>query len=246
LQSLPNELLKAFIDVGDAPSSRPNLQYALAISRYIQTQCTTPVTELFIPLFFPGYRKDQEFHERLVGLICSTGTLIRQEPATSIVDIVASLVQDEVLDARCLDTLERDVSIALFYVIGWLTMVYKPDTQSSKNNFSIETYGSKCFRTTALPITQARRPLNELVNAFGRVLPSSPGDEGHDSLYRLQPVQSAMISVYVLTHIGGLSLRWVDNIGSHLELNEKTNELLLFRLPSYCKLLQTENTPLAL
>ena len=58
--------------------------------------------------------------------------------------------------------------------------------------------------------------------------------EDKQAFRQLTQANVAAFNAHYLTWIGGSSIKWVDTLVCHLELDSDTNTLFLFRYPSFC------------
>jgi hypothetical protein len=78
-------------------------------------------------------------------------------------------------------------------------------------------------------------PLNQLLCRFGAFVPHTL-HKATNTVYG-DKVLAANLSYYTLLNVGRISIFWVDSISLHLEFDERTLQLKLFRHPSICAMI---------
>lgn len=132
----------------------------------------------------------------------------------------------------------------VFAIIGWQTMLYRPDCGSSPpSQLSIkdELCGHKGQVHLALQQSQTccKRPLQEFLMGFGMLLPPpnfhAHGISEHDKAFAdLLAIGPNVLNASLLATLGRLSIRWTDCLACHLELDTTANAVYIFRYPSFC------------
>lgn len=132
----------------------------------------------------------------------------------------------------------------VFAIIGWQTMLYKPDMGScSRDQLAIvdETDGYRGYAYTDLRQDQvaSRKPLHEFLMGFGVLLPcynfSALGsDDDKRALVTMKTVSPDSLNVHLLTSVGGIQITWTDSLACHLEFDANSSTLYLFRFPTFC------------
>ncbi|ORX98179.1 hypothetical protein BCR34DRAFT_628441 [Clohesyomyces aquaticus] len=142
------------------------------------------------------------------------------KPHSTVDAIVTSLVDQGLL---CLkdDTRGRDhARILVFSIIGWQTMLYRPDTGSSPSSELVITNETSDYRGQAhwalrQSKTASKKSLHDFLMGFGVMLPC------HKKVFRkLESISSASFNAQLLVKVGGL------------DVDERV--LYLFRHPSFC------------
>lgn len=145
--------------------------------------------------------------------------------------------------------LHQKAAHIVFAAIGWLTMFYTPakpinDSHASDQDFRISYEHPKTFLRSSQSIEMASRPIAELLRGFGELLPGprhyphhiSEETSSDDALY------VSNLNISTLISVGSVKICWVNCMSSHLEFNNATSELLLFSLPSFCMLGQSDRS----
>jgi hypothetical protein len=132
----------------------------------------------------------------------------------------------------------------VFAIIGWQTMLYKPDMGScSPSQLAIvdETDGHRGYAYTDLRQDQGatRKVLYEFLMGFGVLLPSynsgaMASDDDKRALLATKTVSPDSLNAHLLTSAGGLHIKWTDSLACHLEFDANSGTLYLFRFPTFC------------
>jgi hypothetical protein len=132
----------------------------------------------------------------------------------------------------------------VFAIIGWQTMLYKPDAGScSRAQLAIadETDGHRGYAYMNLRQDQgaSRKALYEFLMGFGVLLPcynlnTLASDDDKLALLATKTVTTDSLNVHLLTSIGGIQIKWTDSLACHLEFDTDSSTLYLFRFPTLC------------
>jgi len=131
----------------------------------------------------------------------------------------------------------------VFSILGWQTMLYKPDFVSYSAGYGIvdelDGYHGEariCHNQFALASAQ---DMPNFLLGFGMML--SPrnycGMEGADDralFNQTKTARSGDMDAYTLTKVCGVRVQWVDSLSCHLELDSSSGTLFVFRYPSFC------------
>ena len=170
----------------------------------------------------------------------SQAALVRNSSVNSIIEHLSQLqLIQEATDEATLSQIKNLV----FSIIGWQTMLYKPDNGScnlSELAIADETDGYRCASHFKLRQNNSHtsRPLDEFLHGFGLFLPSRnffPHTAGEDDdLREILHVSPTFFNAKLLNTIGKLQIRWTDVLACHLELDVSSNALYIYRYPSFC------------
>ena len=132
----------------------------------------------------------------------------------------------------------------VFAVLGWQTMLYIPalgtcPPQQLAVADEQEGYHGQAFLALKQSHTAAKKPFYEFLMGFGFLLPPSnfsvtvqlEGKSASDDLTNIEP---SSFNAFLLDSIGHFKIRWIDVLSCHLEFDERTKTLFLFRYPSFC------------
>lgn len=132
----------------------------------------------------------------------------------------------------------------VFAIIGWQTMLYRPDLRScSPAQLAIveETdlhrgQAHFCLRQNQ---STCKKSLHDFLMGFGVLLPPSnfsalvsEGDK--NALRGIKTAAAESLNAHLLTSISNTTIKWTDCLACHLELDVSSNILYLFRYPSFC------------
>jgi hypothetical protein len=90
------------------------------------------------------------------------------------------------------------------------------------------------------------QPLNTLLGSFGKVIPQRQRQwvSGRVSPASIAPVRHdddwielSLLCFHALNKVANIKIEWVDSLSLHLEFDNKTKVLKVFRLPSLCLLM---------
>ncbi|KAI1215006.1 uncharacterized protein F4807DRAFT_16969 [Annulohypoxylon truncatum] len=191
---------------------------------------------------------DGEFNDNLFGKIKSLylkiSDAVVNEPTLSINDIVQRLIEDGgIIVSEETQGLKSAIDL-VFSIIGWQTMLYRPDVFScppSEFGIADEMDGHRgeshiCFRQSR---TGSNKRLPDFLLGFGLMLPprnyhTLDDPEEIKNFNRLKSIDHSTLNMYLLTTIGGVTVSWTDCLACHLELDSSSRLLYLFRYPSFC------------
>jgi hypothetical protein len=140
----------------------------------------------------------------------------------------------------------------VFIAIGWLTMLYDPDLKFQPEklqiNTKLRTPGQKPLRTQMYwtfqqDLSQVQQPLNSLFRVFGHLIPQP---EPPPSSVERVPAGNPYYSEYIilscicyntLHKVAKIKIEWVDVLNLHLEFDEASKVLKIFRFPSFCRMI---------
>ena len=162
----------------------------------------------------------------------------------SLIEIMADLPPSETTSANTPEQ-HRNASLTVtFALIGWLSMLYEPEfTTTSSDQIALSDVLDGCRSSTYFKLVQkspdCRRKLPEILLGFGLMLPKEgvftcDDAEDTEALQKLAVVTPGGLNANTLTNLACLKIQWVDVIGPHLELDQATNTIFLYRFPSFC------------
>ena len=127
--------------------------------------------------------------------------------------------------------------VLVFTILGWQTMLWEPmwdaanPTQLTVAQL-MDGYESRTFMAYTQDHRCARLPMHEFLLGFGYLLPARSTDR--QSPESFTTVHAKQLNMSLLATIGGIKIRWIDTLGAHLEFDNRTKTLFLFRFPSFC------------
>ncbi|PMD58304.1 uncharacterized protein K444DRAFT_442681 [Hyaloscypha bicolor E] len=153
----------------------------------------------------------------------------------------------------------------VFAALGWISSLYSarhdPDPMKLQINLPDSTSSvpesphtarrrrrSKKETFTHFSHTQENndQPLNTLLGSFGKVIPQRQRQwvSGRVSPASINPVRHdddwielSLLCFHALNKVANVKIEWVDSLSLHLEFDNKTKVLKVFRLPSLCLLM---------
>ncbi|KAI9708938.1 MAG: hypothetical protein M1820_003632 [Bogoriella megaspora] len=211
---------------------------------WIQSQLKGQPKELFASL--PEF--DIESKEVLGGpfsnLWNEISRLITGNHETSIDEVSQLLLNDDTISGGAESSSCHGVKQLVFCIIGWQTMLYRPDPFSSPPTelcIADETdgYRSQAQMCLKQSLTACKRRIPDFLMGFGVMLPppnycASESLEEKKAFDQLVTVDVTAFNAHLLTTIGGLTIHWIDSLACHMEFDVDTKSLYLFRYPSFC------------
>ncbi|KAK4221161.1 hypothetical protein QBC38DRAFT_492606 [Podospora fimiseda] len=164
----------------------------------------------------------------------------------SVDDIVEYLQQDVGLEVGGDDDQNNMKRLLVFAVLGWHTMVYQPafnlcpQHQLAVHQDYNAPESGLVFDLYKVPIDLCDRPLSVLLKVFGNLLPARPNNTYTAAVEnsKVAPSWTAMypneLNAYHLHTLLKVQFRWVDTLALHLDYDNSTPSLSLFRFPSIC------------
>jgi len=142
----------------------------------------------------------------------------------------------------------------IFIAMGLLTMLYNPELSPAPHTVSIAkplTLSETTLSTDSITNHEcsledaSQLQAHQLLNSFGRLIPGSLAWASEVSAIQQPDIFTeqlvlSYLNFHILFKIGTIKVELVDSLGLHLEFEEKTKTLKLFRFPSYCGLICSE------
>ncbi|KID91918.1 hypothetical protein MGU_00829 [Metarhizium guizhouense ARSEF 977] len=178
--------------------------------------------------------------------------MLAQESVT-IDGITDTLIENGTISVTDNNEAYQSARQLIFAILGWQTMLYKPDLLSHVNgefNISDETDNYRGEARVRLVQSQhsGKQDLPSFLLGFGMMLPPRQYCAFDDSderklFHRTKRITPKDLNAHVLTKVCGIRLQWVDSLSCHLELDRLSGTLFLYRYPSFCVwTLQQRNT----
>jgi len=151
----------------------------------------------------------------------------------------ASLTTGHEATAPDLNHLEK---VLIFTTTGWATMLLKPAkmvTSLQLNIFSIHNtdddtgHEFTAFTRHSIEEQGLRRPMRDFLQSFGPILHIA-GLETPNSDNSHQIIRVSELDADFLKTTAGINIAWTDLLPAHLDYDEYTKTLFLFRYPAYC------------
>ncbi|KAH8768684.1 hypothetical protein F5882DRAFT_302154 [Hyaloscypha sp. PMI_1271] len=97
-----------------------------------------------------------------------------------------------------------------------------------QNQLQIDSENAPCVRNLSQSIEKSARPIQTIRLGFGEIIPAR--EDNNTTLY------VSNMNAATLLNVGKIHIKWVHAIGSHLDFDESNRLLMVFFLPSFCKL----------
>ncbi|KAF2678547.1 hypothetical protein K458DRAFT_316608 [Lentithecium fluviatile CBS 122367] len=176
---------------------------------------------------------------RQVWIQASTTNASIDSIVTRLLEDKLIMVNDDVETLSCARNL-------VFAIIGWQTLLYKPDPGSCPpTQFAVT---DECDGHRGLAFMDLRqdqyassKPLHEFLMGFGVLLPcpnfNALASDDKRSLAKIKALSSDSFNAHLLANVGGVHVKWTDSLACHLEFDSDSNSLYLFRFPTFCAII---------
>ncbi|KAI6351048.1 hypothetical protein MCOR25_010191 [Pyricularia grisea] len=198
-------------------------------------------------LFYPPEENlddDSALDAHFLPLWCRIRALILQPGPTSIDAISNALVLENLVILKQDYDAMQSVRDLVFSVLGWQTMLYKPDFSSySSGGYTLLDEMDGCNSESRVCLNQhglsSRNNLSDFLLGFGMMLPprnhcAMPDPDDQLLFSRTKTILVKDVDAHVLTKVCSIKIQWVDSLSCHLELNRQSGILYVFRYPSFC------------
>lgn len=148
----------------------------------------------------------------------------------------------------------RELAVSLvFTLIGWQTMLYIPllDCRPSSQLYidkAAEGFSSQSYLSLVQDQNNAEYNLPDFLSGFFRLFPTGADHAGfrdredHSPNSEDEEISPRTMNASLLYTIGKIKIKWIDVLPPHLEFDRKTKTLLLFRHPSFCRMILLGNS----
>ncbi|KAI0391425.1 hypothetical protein F5Y17DRAFT_406605 [Xylariaceae sp. FL0594] len=211
---------------------------------WLQDQLRLQPSSMFEALMEFDCRSEERLANTFLPLCKKLSCIVKETDGASIAGIVDVLSGDGIFIARGDDDISESAISLVFAILGWLTMLYRPDILScSPAEFCImdEMDGHRGDGHMGLKQDRraSRKNLRRFLLGFGLMVPQANynafEEEGKIRLFdKLTSVEPSTLNAFLLTTIGGLSIEWTDSLACHLELDKVGKTVYLSRYPSFC------------
>ncbi|KAL8855985.1 MAG: hypothetical protein Q9178_007355 [Gyalolechia marmorata] len=189
--------------------------------------------------FDNGSRLTAEF----LQIFCAIATFAQSSHHLSIDEIVNHLVQRGLMCPQDDKVCQMEARGLIFAVLGWQTMLYRAALGTCPPQQFAVTDEQSGYRGQAFISLKnqmaTKRPLYEFLMGFGLLLPPlnfcgsfDPEEKGAFETYTT--VKPSEFNAYMFQSMGHFKLKWVDTLSCHLEFDDRTKTVYLFRYPSFC------------
>jgi hypothetical protein len=178
---------------------------------------------------------------------------LENEKELTLMHMVYKLKREEgYIKANCEDALAIQM---VFQICGWLMTFWDPVLDVSQTHFTIwkddrrARRRSVCYIPTVtqntLSIDEIGEPFYRLLTRFGTLLPepqiilresSRGGVEAGP-----EEISAKYLDFHSLQQDLNLNLEWTSTLNQHLELDQRSNILYVYRFPSICRLMYRES-----
>ncbi|KAI1083671.1 hypothetical protein F5B20DRAFT_415933 [Whalleya microplaca] len=207
-----------------------NLEWIDPYLEYIQQELELHQIELLDPVLsrLTGSNNvDDKDRVEFVGAVATALKATRSKNRTVENIIVQVCELYEVTDER---VSEKEIGQAIFLMLGWLSMLFKPQVDLKALN-SLQVLASSDFPRQPFPLV--KRPITSVLKKLGVILPDST-KQGNE--IETSELYVSNLNYSSLSSIGGVRIKWVDTLDQHLDFDPRTRTLRLFRFPSLCAL----------
>jgi hypothetical protein len=179
--------------------------------------------------------------DEIFALLTSIAQSAQKGGQFSIETALKQAVEDEILNEETLKgPLHQKALSILFSCVAWISMLYPPvpPTPPLYENITIDRSECLCIADSQ-PISNTNRPVCEIIQEFGPLLPvrrDSVIPNTSDSVFSAESIYVSLLNASTLTQIGGIQIEWVTNVSSHLAFDPETPKLMIFSLPSFCRI----------
>ncbi|KAF5855692.1 hypothetical protein ETB97_008606 [Aspergillus alliaceus] len=172
----------------------------------------------------------------LLRVYLGIARIMKEGKATKVDDIVTQLQSSHLfrvipVEQTCFQR------VLVFIMLGWQTMLWEPTWDAAYPTQMtvaqpMDGYEGQTFMASTQDHRCARLPMHEFLLGFGYLLPTRNIIQQKTESFTTVHVKQFNMSL--LAAIGGIEIRWVDILSSHLEFDSRTKTLFLFRYPSFC------------
>jgi hypothetical protein len=201
--------------------------------------------------------KDEQtiFMTRSLELLKQLGDTLAKTGQTPCLNAIRhELYRNTILESA---SSEQSANTVIFSMIGWLSMIYEPGAGVDEQQNPALTIQATDFKGDLLQtgIYQQRSanlnehettllPLQNILATFGKLIPGHLPSAAvafpniQNDVFQEQLVVS-YLNFQTLSEVAGIRISWVNCISLHLDFDEKSRRLKVFRFPSFCKLMCT-------
>ncbi|UNI18782.1 hypothetical protein JDV02_005032 [Purpureocillium takamizusanense] len=192
-----------------------------------------------------GCASGWDWDTHLLPLWNKVQELILVSGLRTIDDIVNALIDIDLISANGSYEAMQSAKDIVFSILGWQTMLYKPNfLDGPSGDFTIVDemqghHGDSHVRSSQISLA-SKRDLPNFLLGFGMMLPPrdycafGDTDDEKQLFHKTKAIMAKNLNAHVLSKVCGLSLKWVDSVSCHLELDKISGTLFLFRYPSFC------------
>ncbi|KAI9794606.1 MAG: hypothetical protein M1816_004493 [Peltula sp. TS41687] len=173
-----------------------------------------------------------------------TANYARQEGSISIDDVVKFLTNSSLLRPQENVHRPQAARLLVFAFLGWQTMLYAPSfgtcpPQQLALGDVLDGYTGQAYTVRKQDQASTRHRLPDFLLRFGVMLPGentcfTEDREERQAFENLVIVNPQEFNASLLQSVARVRIQWVDVLAPHLEYDQATNTLFLFRYSSFC------------
>ncbi|KAL8902571.1 MAG: hypothetical protein Q9207_004572, partial [Kuettlingeria erythrocarpa] len=194
----------------------------------------------------PEFHAQRPHLDRALALVCEVLEIYRDSSDLAIQQTLQQLYTRRVLQDNSAPHAEDELKVLIFNILGWVTLLFEPSHNHRSSSFRILNPCAVSSLKTSVLLSKSLWPLDELLRAFGDLLPQRTEVDGGDDSDDQLAFQVSYLSAATLHSIGKISIAWVDSLSAHLNFEPAGPTLYLFRFPSICKLQQSDDSILTI
>jgi hypothetical protein len=241
---------KAFLECSTGSDLQRNKDEMIIVAQYLRNMMSANSSVLMgIPdIIHQDLYSEKDNIQQGFRLLTEIARVFLDDPDISLNRLVRSLVDAAILRDSCIADSESNVKISLFYFIGWMCLLYKPDGPVRAAQFRIDPQGARCFSKQSASFNLTQRPFDELLRSFGHLLPTGQSllprpEERYDSVNPKLYISN--LNICTMKKLAGIEIVWVDTLAAHLDFDPTIPSLKLFRCPSFCEVHASESSVIA-
>lgn len=246
--SLKGNLLGVLTDSNEALGNNPEFElYLKLLESY---------AEFLAPLVRPeeagvGSGPDEQIQpsHNFIDLLIKLATFLGTSHQPSLESVLECLASDSPFLQSAKNN--NAANTILFSCIGWLSMVYQPSISTedaaepvlvlASTDFTGEVFRNSVYRQKRIDLREygpisLRHMLVQCGDLVPRPCRHPPNGHPRGDVFQEQLVVS-YLNFQALHSVAGIKVVLVDCISLHLDFDEKSRKLCLFRFPSFCKLM---------
>lgn len=196
-----------------------------------------------IPLVAEAGIQDDLSHE-FRRMFLEVADLITADHCQSIDTVVDALVAAE-SNLKSTANEQCEIRSLVFAILGWQTMLFRPGlgTCESQHQLAVtdeqDGYRGQAFMTLKQSTANTKRAFHDFLMGFGVILPppnfcSAVKEEDKIAFDEVKTVEPVNFNASLFSSIGHFHIAWIDSISCHLEFDERTKTVFLFKYPSFC------------
>lgn len=162
----------------------------------------------------------------------------------TIEEMATSLVRQNLVKAHTKHP-AKDVARAISFIfVGWQSMLFDPMPSLKPCDYieiadTLDGHCGVAFASRCIHYPSLGAPLPNLLIGFGLMLPKqnlcmSLDDDDIEAFEKFSFVTPRGMSAATLSSLANIKFKWIDVMGPHLEFDQATKTVFLYRFPSFC------------